>query len=100
MNAPGKETLVDADAAQAAAGEGALWYKDAVIYQLHIKAFFDANDDGYGDFKGLAGFAGRDKLGVLVVTSGAFSLVGIPMLSFRCVVDMNCWTGRYSFSRL
>ena len=22
------------------------WYKDAVVYQLHIKTFFDANDDG------------------------------------------------------
>ncbi len=30
-----------------------LWYKDAVIYQLHIKAFFDANNDGVGDFPGL-----------------------------------------------
>ena len=30
-----------------------LWYKDAVIYQLHIKSFFDANNDGVGDFKGL-----------------------------------------------
>ncbi len=30
-----------------------LWYKDAVIYQLHVKSFFDANDDGIGDFKGL-----------------------------------------------
>ncbi len=30
-----------------------LWYKDAVIYQLHVKAFFDANDDGIGDFRGL-----------------------------------------------
>jgi maltose alpha-D-glucosyltransferase / alpha-amylase len=29
------------------------WYKDAVIYQLHIKSFFDANDDGIGDFAGL-----------------------------------------------
>ena len=31
----------------------ALWYKDAVIYQLHVKAFFDSNDDGIGDFRGL-----------------------------------------------
>jgi maltose alpha-D-glucosyltransferase/alpha-amylase len=31
-----------------------LWYKDAVIYQVHVKSFFDANDDGVGDFKGLA----------------------------------------------
>jgi maltose alpha-D-glucosyltransferase/alpha-amylase len=29
------------------------WYKDAVIYQLHVKAFFDSNDDGNGDFRGL-----------------------------------------------
>ncbi len=30
-----------------------LWFKDAVIYQLHVKAFFDSNDDGIGDFRGL-----------------------------------------------
>ncbi len=30
-----------------------LWYKDAIIYELHIKAFMDANNDGIGDFKGL-----------------------------------------------
>ena len=30
-----------------------LWYKDAVIYQLHVKSFFDANNDGIGDFRGL-----------------------------------------------
>ena len=29
------------------------WYKDAIIYQLHIKAFFDSNGDGIGDFAGL-----------------------------------------------
>ena len=29
------------------------WYKDAVIYQLHVKSFFDANNDGVGDFAGL-----------------------------------------------
>ena len=29
------------------------WYKDAIIYQLHVKAFHDANDDGVGDFAGL-----------------------------------------------
>ncbi|MFP4095924.1 MAG: maltose alpha-D-glucosyltransferase [Cyclobacteriaceae bacterium] len=29
------------------------WYKDAVIYELHIKAFKDSNGDGIGDFKGL-----------------------------------------------
>jgi maltose alpha-D-glucosyltransferase / alpha-amylase len=35
------------------AGDRARWYKDAIIYQLHVKAFFDSNDDGVGDFKGL-----------------------------------------------
>jgi maltose alpha-D-glucosyltransferase / alpha-amylase len=30
-----------------------LWYRDAVIYQLHVKSFFDANNDGIGDFRGL-----------------------------------------------
>lgn len=33
--------------------ENPLWYKDAVIYQLHVKAFCDGNDDGIGDFPGL-----------------------------------------------
>ena len=31
-----------------------LWYKDAVIYQVHVRTFFDANGDGIGDFRGLA----------------------------------------------
>jgi maltose alpha-D-glucosyltransferase / alpha-amylase len=30
-----------------------LWYKDAVIYELHIRAFTDSNNDGIGDFAGL-----------------------------------------------
>jgi maltose alpha-D-glucosyltransferase/alpha-amylase len=29
------------------------WYKDAIIYELHIKAFHDGNGDGIGDFEGL-----------------------------------------------
>ena len=29
------------------------WYKDAIIYELHVKAFFDGNGDGVGDFRGL-----------------------------------------------
>ena len=36
-----------------AAKDDPLWYKDAVIYQVHIKSFFDANNDGVGDFPGL-----------------------------------------------
>jgi maltose alpha-D-glucosyltransferase/alpha-amylase len=35
------------------AGQDPLWYKDAVIYQLHIKSFFDSNNDGVGDIPGL-----------------------------------------------
>ena len=30
-----------------------LWYKDAVIYQLHVRTFCDSNADGIGDFAGL-----------------------------------------------
>ncbi len=31
----------------------ALWYKDAVIYEVHVRAFQDSNDDGIGDFPGI-----------------------------------------------
>ena len=30
-----------------------LWYKDAIVYQLHIKSYRDSNADGFGDFRGL-----------------------------------------------
>jgi len=36
-------------------GNDPLWYKDAVIYQLHVKAFADSSGDGIGDFIGLIG---------------------------------------------
>jgi maltose alpha-D-glucosyltransferase/alpha-amylase len=29
------------------------WYRDAIIYQLHVKSFFDSDNDGMGDFEGL-----------------------------------------------
>lgn len=35
--------------------ENLRWYKDAIIYELHIKAFADSDQDGIGDFKGLIG---------------------------------------------
>jgi maltose alpha-D-glucosyltransferase/alpha-amylase len=35
--------------------ENPQWYRDAVIYQLHVKTFFDGNGDGLGDFRGLQG---------------------------------------------
>ena len=43
------------------------WYKDAIIYQLHIKAYQDSSGDGIGDFVGLTRQArlhrqpGRDR---------------------------------------
>ncbi len=33
--------------------DDSLWYKGAVIYQLHVKSFADSNNDGVGDFAGL-----------------------------------------------
>ena len=39
--------------AGAAAADDPLWYKDAIIYQLHVKAFMDSTNDGVGDFIGL-----------------------------------------------
>jgi maltose alpha-D-glucosyltransferase / alpha-amylase len=39
-------------APEAAAKEN-VWYKDAIIYQLHVKSFCDSNNDGIGDFPGL-----------------------------------------------
>jgi len=42
-----------------------LWYKDAVFYELHVRAFKDANDDGIGDFAGVTSQLGYLKeLGV------------------------------------
>ncbi len=33
--------------------EEPLWYKDAIIYEVHVRAFFDSDGDGIGDFRGL-----------------------------------------------
>jgi maltose alpha-D-glucosyltransferase/alpha-amylase len=33
--------------------EDQLWYKDAIIYELHVRAFYDSGTDGIGDFRGL-----------------------------------------------
>ncbi len=43
------------------------WYKDAIVYELHVKAFFDANGDGVGDLAGLT--AKLDYLQDLGVTA-------------------------------
>ena len=31
-----------------------LWFKDAIVYELHVRAFHDSDADGVGDFRGLA----------------------------------------------
>src|SRR5450432_2874939 len=38
---------------QAGSMSDPLWYKDAIIYELHVRAFFDSDNDGIGDFRGL-----------------------------------------------
>ena len=48
-----REDDVDAKIKQADVRGDQLWYKDAIIYQLHVKSFFDSNNDGVGDFPGL-----------------------------------------------
>ena len=53
-----------------------LWYKDAVIYELHVKAFFDGNNDGIGDFPGLL-----QKLDYLAGAGCHLSLAA-PVFSF------------------
>jgi maltose alpha-D-glucosyltransferase / alpha-amylase len=57
MNAPVKNKILEQADRPADADEHGwtdpLWYKDAIIYQLHVKSFFDANNDGIGDFAGL-----------------------------------------------
>ena len=36
-----------------------LWFKDAIIYEVSVRAFFDSNADGIGDFQ-----AGLDRIGI------------------------------------
>ena len=55
----GKETALD---------DKLHWYKDAIIYELHIKAFSDSNGDGIGDFNGLLSRLNYlQELGVTVI---------------------------------
>src|SRR5262245_20838242 len=39
--------------AASASPDDPLWYKDAIVYEAHIKSFFDSNNDGVGDTQGL-----------------------------------------------
>ena len=51
MNAPLPALALETPAIDSS--DDAQWYRDAVIYQLNVKAFFDTNNDGVGDFKGV-----------------------------------------------
>jgi len=54
--------------ATAAAATDPLWYKDAVIYEVHVRAFRDSNGDGTGDFVGLTSRLGYlQDLGVTAI---------------------------------
>ncbi len=47
-----------------------LWYKDAIIYELHVRAFYDSSHDGIGDFRGLTEKLGYlERLGVTAICS-------------------------------
>jgi maltose alpha-D-glucosyltransferase/alpha-amylase len=48
-----RASIASAATSTVAQGADDLWYKDAIIYQLHVKAFADSNGDGIGDFGGL-----------------------------------------------
>jgi maltose alpha-D-glucosyltransferase/alpha-amylase len=51
----GRRPRTEARAAQVFALESdPLWYKDAIIYEVPVRAFYDSNGDGIGDFRGLA----------------------------------------------
>ena len=48
-----REAQADVEAQHAPDQHADDWYKDAIVYQLHVKAFLDSSGDGIGDFKGL-----------------------------------------------
>src|SRR5438477_1045831 len=50
--APSGGTLAGARATPASV-DPSLWYKDAILYEVHVRAFADSNADGIGDFRGL-----------------------------------------------
>ncbi len=52
--------MIEGNAASTSIPAEPLWYKDAIVYQLHVRTFFDSNADGIGDFQGLT-----QKLGYL-----------------------------------
>lgn len=45
--------MADANAQEFQLDSDPLWYKDAIIYEAHVRTFSDSNGDGVGDFRGL-----------------------------------------------
>jgi maltose alpha-D-glucosyltransferase / alpha-amylase len=81
--------------------EDPLWYKDAIIYQLHVKAFFDSDNDGIGDFKGLTERLDYIKdLGVTVIwlmpfyPSPSTLTTAPPATSGRSCARRTLWASR------
>lgn len=57
QNSPARKPRVATRHEREASVSTDLWYKDAVIYQTHVRSFFDSDSNGIGDFTGL-----REKL--------------------------------------
>ena len=53
VTAAGPRGRSRAQTSRPAGGSDPLWYKDAIIYELPVRAFFDGDGDGSGDFRGL-----------------------------------------------
>lgn len=68
-----------------------LWYKDAIFYELHVKAFCDSGDDGVGDFRGLLSKLdyirdlGVDCLWILPMYPSPFRDDGYDISDYRAV---------------
>src|SRR5947208_15704376 len=67
MTDPSAKATAGAAEPKRRGGDDPLWYKDAVIYEVHVRAFFDSDGDGRGDFQGLT--AKLDYLRELGVTA-------------------------------
>jgi maltose alpha-D-glucosyltransferase / alpha-amylase len=53
LETPNLALTTDAVTSAAMPGDDPLWFKDAIIYQAHVRSFFDSNNDGIGDFQGI-----------------------------------------------
>lgn len=48
-----KGTIVNQKKDDSGREDDPLWYRDAIIYELHVRAFYDSDCNGVGDFRGL-----------------------------------------------